>query len=132
MGKKWRKLPFHVDIDDLPDKFYCKDNIWNPDSNSCSKPEDVWDEEKDEKNIKIEQVKEEPGLPGYAINAKFDVMQPKNKKFTVGVVIGTDITKNRVKFHFPHIVKKRNTKLKEWIKVPSYRVAPLGQYTKSS
>ena len=62
---------------------------------------------------------------------KFDVMQPKNKKFTIGIVIDTDVTKNRVKFHFPHIIKKRNTKVKEWIKVPSYRVAPLGQYTKS-
>ena len=44
---KWRKLPFHVDIDALPKKFYCRHNIWNPNSNSCSAPEDVWDEEKD-------------------------------------------------------------------------------------
>jgi len=39
---KWRRLPFHVDVDALPEKFYCKDNIWNPESNSCDAPEDLW------------------------------------------------------------------------------------------
>ncbi len=41
---KWRKLPWHVDLDLLPEKFFCKDNQWNPDSNSCHAPEDPWDE----------------------------------------------------------------------------------------
>lgn len=40
---KWRKIPWHVDIDLLPEKFYCKDNIWNPLANSCDAPEDEWD-----------------------------------------------------------------------------------------
>ena len=41
---KWRKLPWHVDLDLLPEKFFCKDNQWNSDSNSCNAPEDPWDE----------------------------------------------------------------------------------------
>lgn len=40
---KWRKIPWHVDVDLLPEKFYCKDNIWNPLANSCDAPEDEWD-----------------------------------------------------------------------------------------
>ena len=40
---KWRKIPWHVDVDLLPEKFYCKDNKWNPASNSCDAPEDDWD-----------------------------------------------------------------------------------------
>lgn len=40
---KWRKIPWHVDVDLLPEKFYCVDNVWNPAARSCSAPEDVWD-----------------------------------------------------------------------------------------
>jgi hypothetical protein len=40
---KWRKIPWHVDVDLLPEKFYCTDNIWNPLANSCDAPEDEWD-----------------------------------------------------------------------------------------
>ena len=40
---KWRKLPWHVDVDLLPDKFYCKDNVWNPSRQTCDAEEDDWD-----------------------------------------------------------------------------------------
>jgi len=40
---KWRKIPWHVDVDLLPKKFFCKDNKWNPAANSCECPEDEWD-----------------------------------------------------------------------------------------
>lgn len=39
---KWRKVPWHVDIDTLSEKFFCKDNVWNPKSASCDIPEDDW------------------------------------------------------------------------------------------
>lgn len=39
---KWRKLPWHVDVDMLPEKFFCKDNKWNPTLNSCEAPEEAW------------------------------------------------------------------------------------------
>ena len=41
---KWRKVPWHVDLDTLPEAFFCKDNLWNSASSSCDNPEDVWDE----------------------------------------------------------------------------------------
>lgn len=41
---KWRKIPWHVDADLLPEKFYCKDNIWNATASSCDAPADDWDE----------------------------------------------------------------------------------------
>ena len=40
---KWRRLPWHVDVDTLGDQFYCADNIWNETSASCDAPEDEWD-----------------------------------------------------------------------------------------
>jgi CW-type Zinc Finger len=45
--QKWRKVPWHVDIDMISEKFFCKDNVWNPSSASCDAPEDVWDESTD-------------------------------------------------------------------------------------
>jgi hypothetical protein len=41
---KWRKIPWHVDVDLLPEKFFCRDNLWNTAGNSCDCPEDDWDE----------------------------------------------------------------------------------------
>jgi hypothetical protein len=40
---KWRKIPWHADADLLPEKFFCKDNKWNPAAASCDAPEDDWD-----------------------------------------------------------------------------------------
>lgn len=42
---KWRKIPWFVDADLLPERFYCKDNMWNPSGNSCDAPEDDWDKD---------------------------------------------------------------------------------------
>ena len=42
---KWRKIPWYVDADLLPERFFCKDNAWNPEGNSCDAPEDDWDKD---------------------------------------------------------------------------------------
>ena len=41
---KWRKIPWHVDIDLLPEKFYCSDNKWDPSLASCDVTEEDWDD----------------------------------------------------------------------------------------
>lgn len=41
---KWRKIPWYVDADLLPEKFFCKDNKWNPAARTCDAPEDDWDD----------------------------------------------------------------------------------------
>ncbi|ETW09984.1 hypothetical protein, variant [Aphanomyces invadans] len=38
---KWRKLPAHVKSANLPDKWYCSLNHWNPAVASCSVPEET-------------------------------------------------------------------------------------------
>ena len=42
---KWRKIPWFVDADLLPERFFCKDNMWNPSGNNCDAPEDDWDKD---------------------------------------------------------------------------------------
>jgi [histone H3]-lysine4 N-trimethyltransferase ATXR3 len=41
--QKWRRVPWHVDRDTLPEKFVCSDNKWNASAQSCDSPEDDWD-----------------------------------------------------------------------------------------
>jgi len=41
--EKWRKLPPHISADELPDTWYCDMNTWNPESATCSAPEDKAD-----------------------------------------------------------------------------------------
>ena len=36
--KKWRKLPAHVDMASLPEKWYCEMNKWDPDRAYCGGP----------------------------------------------------------------------------------------------
>ena len=38
------RIPWHVDIDMLSEKFICSDNFWEPLSASCNALEDDWDE----------------------------------------------------------------------------------------
>ncbi len=45
--QKWRKIPWHVDIDMLSKKFVCSDHIWGLDPPSCDAPEEDWDETTD-------------------------------------------------------------------------------------
>ena len=41
---KWRKLPSHMSLDDLPQgKWYCEFNYWDPERAFCDAPEESWD-----------------------------------------------------------------------------------------
>mmetsp|Transcript_11481 Transcript_11481/g.42868 ORF Transcript_11481/g.42868 Transcript_11481/m.42868 type:complete len:1958 (-) Transcript_11481:262-6135(-) len=40
---KWRKLPWWIEPDNLPDKWYCSMNEWCPELASCSAEEQKWD-----------------------------------------------------------------------------------------
>jgi hypothetical protein len=50
--EKWRRLPLAVSAKDLPDKWYCSMNTWDPRSASCAVQEDYKkEEEKPKENI---------------------------------------------------------------------------------
>ena len=44
---KWRRVPFHVDVDALPDEWNCSLNTWDPPAATCQAPQDLWDPEKE-------------------------------------------------------------------------------------
>ena len=134
---KWRRLPFFVDLDVLPEQFFCKDNIWNPEAQTCDAPEDVWDDNDNqvhndgvakpsdfEMQSRDAAVNEnpEPG-PKYDIGERYDVLRTKKKCYCTGEVVDTDFKGEikRVKMHFPKIPEKFD----EWIELPTSRIAPL-------
>jgi hypothetical protein len=57
---KWRKLPPHVSVDKLPEKWFCHMNQWDPNRASCSAEQELDDKEKALAN----QAFGEPSLPG--------------------------------------------------------------------
>jgi len=135
---KWRKMPWHVDIDLLPEKFFCKDNKWDKLRNNCEAPEDDWD--KDDKivgsdgkvegsPIKKDQFTSPSHEWSFRVGAKFDVLRQTRgaKKFCVGTVTHVDFSGKvkRVKFHY----NKTPSESDEWIPFGSKRIAPLHSKT---
>lgn len=131
---KWRKIPWHVDPDLLPEKFYCSDNKWNPDANTCEAPEDDWDEADTlvgaDGKVEGSPVKkrEEESLSvldesSFTIGTRFDVQRSKKNKFTVATVKLVDFSGSvkRILFHFAKTSSERD----EWVEFGSPRIAPL-------
>eukprot|EP00804_Cyclotella_cryptica_P023246 CCRYP_000433-RA/>CCRYP_000433-RA protein AED:0.02 eAED:0.02 QI:325/1/1/1/1/1/5/149/3140 len=117
---KWRKLPWHVDIDLLPEKFFCKDNIWTPGKKTCDAPEDKWD--MSDAPIKFDTVEDD-----FEIGVWFDVQRDGKIGYHEAQVVATDFnsTIKRVKFHFWRLKNASD----EWVEVGSPRIAPHHSYT---
>ena len=134
---KWRKLPWHVDVDLLPEKFFCKDNIWNPKSQHCNAIEDEWD--MGDAPIKFDTNDENFKVGGALLclfllscmcqhsaniftSAWFDVQREGKVGYHEAQVVELDLVSNvkRIKFHFWKLPNDRD----EWIAVGSPRIAP--------
>ena len=135
---KWRKIPWHVDIDLLPEHFFCKDNKWNPSKRSCDAPEDDWDNEDkivgsdgkvEGSPLRKEKFKSPSNEKSFFVGARFDVLRVVNReeKFVVATVTHVDFSGSvkRVKFHF----KNTSSDTDEWISFGSRRIAPLHSKT---
>ena len=135
---KWRRLPFFVDVDVLPEQFFCEDNVWNPAAKLCEAPEDTWDEndssvqndgvaKASDRGMLSRDGEESNGLSElvqkYEIGERYDVLRTKKKLYCTGEVVDTDFKggTKRVKMHFPKVPEKFD----EWIEVSSSRIAPL-------
>jgi len=119
---KWRKLPWHVDVDLLPENFFCKDNIWNPKSKTCNASEDEWD--MDDAPVKFDLSANDDN---FEIGMWFDVQRKGKVGYHEGQVMELDFKSHvkRVKFHFWKLSSDRD----EWIDVGSPRIAPHHSYT---
>jgi [histone H3]-lysine4 N-trimethyltransferase ATXR3 len=41
--KKWRRVPWHVNVESLNDDWTCLQNTWDPESATCQAPQDTYD-----------------------------------------------------------------------------------------
>mmetsp|Transcript_10662 Transcript_10662/g.16290 ORF Transcript_10662/g.16290 Transcript_10662/m.16290 type:complete len:2385 (+) Transcript_10662:186-7340(+) len=137
---KWRRLPFYVDIDLLPEQFFCKDNQWNFAAQSCDAPEDEWDENDADlhndgvvkksdvdmitrHDVEFDNAGEPVETMKFEIGERFDVLRTCKDTYCTGEIVDVNFKTpdGKVKFHFPKVKEKFD----EWIDVPSERVAPL-------
>eukprot|EP00571_Detonula_confervacea_P014493 CAMPEP_0172307760 /NCGR_PEP_ID=MMETSP1058-20130122/8537_1 /TAXON_ID=83371 /ORGANISM="Detonula confervacea, Strain CCMP 353" /LENGTH=3131 /DNA_ID=CAMNT_0013020015 /DNA_START=168 /DNA_END=9563 /DNA_ORIENTATION=+ len=117
---KWRKLPWHVDVDLLPENFFCKDNVWNPKSQSCEASEDEWD-------MEDAPVKFDTNDEHFEVGVWFDVQREGKVGYHEAQVIDVDFESNvkRIKFHFWKLSSDRDA----WVEVGSPKIAPHHSYT---
>eukprot|EP00536_Pseudo-nitzschia_multiseries_P011871 jgi/Psemu1/260181/estExt_Genewise1Plus.C_4290011 len=147
--QKWRKIPWHVDIDMLSKKFVCSDHIWGLNPASCDAPEDDWDETTDacveaDGSVKPKDVEKSPlpttdacdsqsvktsyNITEFKIGTRFDVLRPGKEKWSVANVVDVASDSKKVKFHFV----KTQTKNDVWLEEQSNRIAPLFTHTLQS
>jgi len=135
---KWRRVPWHVDLDLLPDQFFCELNVWDKSKANCNSNEDDWD--KDDKIVgsdgKVEgspirkkQFSSPSHESSFQVGSKFDVLRQVrgSKKFCIATVTHVDFSGKvkRVKFHY----SKTTSDCDEWIPFGSKRIAPLHSKT---
>jgi len=145
--QKWRKIPWHVDIDMLSEKFVCSDNLWRPNFASCDAPEDDWDETIDacvyvDGSIKPHEIdryspetteiktsygsdKSSVNLTKFDIGSRFDVLRPGKETWCVANIVDVDLELNKIKFH----LVRTHSKSDIWLEEKSERIAPLYTHT---
>ena len=131
---KWRRVPFHVNVDSLPEKWYCHENTWDPEKATCDYPQDNFDSEKEAtlltNHVEIEPVQEGDWKDVYCLRnevyyeakaIKLRTIKRKHKEEG-----GSDESDRiEIKFHF----KGWKPSQDEWIELGSERIAPHHLYT---
>ena len=125
---KWRRVPWNINMDDLPDEWYCKDNFWDPPERAtCEMGQDQFNPDKESTVFDVESAPEPCALGDLK-----DVFCMRNEVFYEAKVVqireevlpdGTTIQQAR--FHF--IGWKKNTD--EWLDVGSTRITPHHRHT---
>jgi [histone H3]-lysine4 N-trimethyltransferase ATXR3 len=150
--QKWRRVPWHVDRDTLPEKFVCSDNKWNPSAQSCDSPEDDWDAAdalvgddgkvegtpiKKQEDEKLNVLEEKSFLIGgkcgfercrlrlirLILSARFDVLRSGKKQHSLATVTKVDFSGSVKRIMF-HFAKT-SAAADEWVPFGSNRIAPL-------
>ena len=126
---KWRRVPFHVILDDLPDYWTCSMNFWDEsDKANCEAPQDAYDPEKESTVDGVTRnYRDEPCQEG---DWK-DVFCIRNCIYYEAQVQKIRTGKNgklEAKFHF----KGWKPSQDEWIEIGSDRIAPYHLYTNAT
>ena len=77
--ERWRKVPFSISEDQIPDDWVCRDNVWDPQHNSC----DVEQELSDDKIDAILQLQEGQEMAQAQAQADAGFSVPPRPEFAV-------------------------------------------------
>jgi hypothetical protein len=119
---KWRRVPWDINIADLPDSWNCTMSTWDPENANCDTPQDAFDPEKE--NV-VEYSTEGEKCD---IGDKLDVYCVKNLVYYEAKVVKLRTTADGVKQALFHFLGWKSG-FDEWIDVTSERIAPYRMYT---
>lgn len=123
---KWRRVPWNVNTDNLPDQWYCKDNFWDTaERASCAAPQDQFNPDKESTVFNTDS----PPEP-CAVGDLKDVFCLRNEVFYEAKVVALRAGAKegfpaQALFHFKGW--KKNTD--EWVDVDSARITPHHHHT---
>ena len=132
---KWRKLPWYVDMNELPDFFTCKDNKWEASKASCDAEEDKWDALAERTVLNEDTMVKREDL---AVGAKFDAFCTARSEYKEVTVEKVEAARALVVFHTvrPETREERDVgSVKEWKETDEEgmkKFAPLHFYTKKN
>lgn len=129
---KWRRVPWHVDIASLPDKWICSLNTWDVDNASCDAIQDAYDPVL-ETTVHVGAYMKKEDVSALTIGAWRDVFCTQNKVYYEAQVKklkpGNGLkTKAKALFHYLGWSPKHD----QWIEVDSERIQPYNFHTNPS
>jgi hypothetical protein len=123
--KKWRRVPWHIDVNSLPDLWECSMNCWDPDSANCTVSQDLYDPVKENTlNYSSPLVKQHQDVTEMKIGEWRDVFCQKNLVYYEAQIKKVKIPKNgkqdvpKILFHY----KGWSNSFDEWIPYNSERI----------
>ena len=133
--RKWRRVPWNIDADSLPEEWFCQNNTWDTEKASCDVEQDVWDPTRESTLETVGTIADEDT---FEVGTWRDVFCIKNQCYYEGqikqvqpalLLANGDVNPKRpaprILFHF----KGWSSKFDEWVSINSDRIAPLNLYT---
>jgi hypothetical protein len=119
---KWRRVPWHVDLEALPDPWTCVQNTWDVDAATCEAPQDAYDASKE--NAMYDEQENSFVLADFVPGSWWDVFCTKNLVYYEGQVLRSRQPTGKKKNQSVEILihyKGWSNKFNEWIPFDSDR-----------
>lgn len=127
--KKWRRVPWHVDAESLPDTWQCNMNTWDQDVANCEAPQDGFDPNV-ENTVEMKTTEKVNTLEACKIGAWRDLFCTKNRVYYEAQIVKIKAPKRAtgktmVLFHY----KGWSRTFDEWVPFDSDRIAAHNLHT---
>jgi len=128
--KKWRRVPWHIDVESLSELWDCSENTWDLDSANCEAPQDSYDPVKENTlNYSSATLQNAKSIDSFKIGEWRDVFCMKNLVYYEGQIKKFKKPKNsatqQVLFHY----KGWSSSFDEWIPFDSERIQTHNLFT---